>query len=91
MLRELCADVVELRRGDHSAERLRLEREQVQLEQQRLHEKTEEELWAWALQPEIQERICRGFKTDQEKLNLARKVLFGVVPEEGSITGDASC
>jgi hypothetical protein len=25
-LRELCADVVELRRGDHSAERLRLER-----------------------------------------------------------------
>ena len=59
LLRELCADVVELRRGDHSAERLRLEREQVQLEQQRLHEKTEEELWAWALQPEIQERICR--------------------------------
>jgi hypothetical protein len=28
-LRELCADVVELRRGDHSAERLRLERERL--------------------------------------------------------------
>ncbi len=86
-LRELCADVVELRRGDHSAERLRLEREQVQLEQQRLHEKTEEELWAWALQPEIQERISRGFKTDQEKLNLALKALFGVVPEEAEKPG----
>ncbi len=29
MLRELCADVVELRRGDHSAQRLVLERERV--------------------------------------------------------------
>jgi hypothetical protein len=30
--RELCADVVELRRGDHSAERLRIERERLDLE-----------------------------------------------------------
>ena len=32
LLRELCADVVELRRGDHSAERLRLEREELEFE-----------------------------------------------------------
>lgn len=30
-LREFCEDVVELRRGDHSAERLRLEREQFEV------------------------------------------------------------
>ncbi len=29
MLRELCADVVELRRGDHSAQRLVIERERL--------------------------------------------------------------
>lgn len=32
-LREFCADVVELRRGDHSAERLRMERERLEFEQ----------------------------------------------------------
>lgn len=30
-LRELCSDVVVLRKGDHSAERLKLERERVRL------------------------------------------------------------
>lgn len=30
-LRELCSDVVALRKGDHSAERLKLERERVRL------------------------------------------------------------
>lgn len=29
MLREMCGDIVELRRGDHSAQRLQLERERV--------------------------------------------------------------
>lgn len=32
LLREMCADVVELRRGDHSAERLRLESERITIE-----------------------------------------------------------
>ena len=31
MLRELCGDVVALRKGDHSAERLKLERERLRL------------------------------------------------------------
>jgi hypothetical protein len=29
MLRQMCADVVELRRGDHTAQRLLLERERI--------------------------------------------------------------
>src|SRR5207253_2748822 len=32
LLRELCGDIVELRRGDHSAQRLRLERERLDFE-----------------------------------------------------------
>ena len=35
-LRELCADIVELRRGDHYAERLRLERDQLDFKRQRM-------------------------------------------------------
>ena len=58
LLRELCADVVELRRGDHSAERLRLEREELEFERNAKREKTEAELWQWALQSENRERIC---------------------------------
>ena len=46
LLRELCADVVELRKGDHSAERLRLEREMMEFERGQAREKTEEEFWA---------------------------------------------
>ena len=41
LLRELCADVVELRRSDHSAERLRLEREQWAAEQRQSEDKKE--------------------------------------------------
>ena len=35
LLRELCGDLVKLRRGDHSAERLRMQREHLDLERER--------------------------------------------------------
>ena len=79
LLRELCGDLVELRRGDHSAERLRMERERLELDREREHERTEEELWAWAR--ENQERICQGFKTNAEKIALIRKMMFGDPPD----------
>jgi hypothetical protein len=44
-LRGLSADVVELRRGDHSAERLRLERERLELDRAQSTEKWEERFW----------------------------------------------
>jgi hypothetical protein len=37
-LRELCADIVELRRGDHYAKRLRLERDQLEFKRQRMRQ-----------------------------------------------------
>jgi hypothetical protein len=78
-LRELCADIVELRRGDHSAERLRLEREQLEWERQRQRQQTEAELWEWAMQPDNRARICQGFRTRAEKIALLRKVMFADV------------
>ena len=79
LLRELCGDLVELRRGDHSAQRLRMERERLEFDRQRDREKTEEELRAWAM--ENRESICQGFRTNAEKIAILRKVMFADVDE----------
>src|SRR5450432_905689 len=50
LLRELCGDLVELRRGDHSAQRLRMERERLELEREAGRKRSEEELTAWAME-----------------------------------------
>jgi hypothetical protein len=85
LLRELCGDLVELRRGDHSAERLRLEREQLELDRQRDREKTEQELWAWAR--ENRDCICKDFMPPEERMARIRKVLFGDPPPNGAPCG----
>ena len=75
-MREFTADVVELRRGDHSAERLRLEREQLELARAKDHERKEEEFWEWAEQH--RDEICSGHKlTAEEKLRRYRQI-FGL-------------
>ena len=59
-LRELCHDVVALRRGDHSAARLKIEQELLA----RSGEKTEEDLVRhferWARLPSVREWLCRA-------------------------------
>jgi hypothetical protein len=35
LLREMCGDIVELRKGDHSAERLQIDRERLKLEKEK--------------------------------------------------------
>ena len=64
-LRGLIADVVALRRGDHSAERLTIEREQLDLNRQLSKERMEKLFWEWAKKPENKSRIC--FRRDPEK------------------------
>jgi hypothetical protein len=58
LLRELCADVLELRRGDHHAERFELEREQSE-------EQLEKRLWEWAQKPE--NKICGVSLTPEQR------------------------
>lgn len=84
LLRELCADIVELRKGDHSAERLRIEREEFELEREQAREKTEEEFWEWAR--ENREEICRGFRPREEVLKAVRLRLFGSAPGDGPLS-----
>jgi hypothetical protein len=84
-LRKLCHDVVELRRGDHSAQRLRLERERLDTEKAENRRNWEAEFLEWAKRPEGQEQIQREFakrkKTlewaDDETIDKIRMTLFG--------------
>src|SRR5438270_9233815 len=44
LLREICSDMVELRKGDHSAERLQIERERLKLEKEKTEKHVSEKL-----------------------------------------------
>ena len=80
VLRAICQDVVELRRGDHSAARLKMEQEQLDANR----EKTEEEVVAhfkeWAKNPKMRDVICGKCLTEEEKAERMRE-LFGIPPE----------
>ena len=58
VLREFCHDVVAVRRGDHSAARLKMEQDRLERER----EKTEEEVFAhfqrWLKNPAVRDLIC---------------------------------
>ncbi len=83
ILREFCADIVALRKGDHSAERLKLERERLEFEREQLRELREEEFSKWA--EEHRDEICRGDKTPEERQAWLRKAVFGIEdPPEAS-------
>jgi len=79
-LRVLCADVVALRRGDHYAERLRLDQERLELERQQSQRRLEELFWAWAQQPENKSKICQSGLTEAEKAARIREI-FRYAPE----------
>ena len=74
LLRDLCHDLVDLRRGDHSAESLRIERERLEMERSEQRENLEQRFWEWA--KDNRSKICQGVaKTPQEKERLMREIL----------------
>jgi len=92
LLRELSHDVAELRKGDRGLRWVRLEEERLADQRKERERKIEDERAAgerkleemflkWAENPEIKEAMCRGFKTQAEKLALFREVLFADVDE----------
>ena len=76
LLREMCGDVVELRKGDHSAERLRIERERLELEKAKSEEQIRQKL------PELVKKFgtsC-GSLSEEERAQRMREI-FGLPPE----------
>jgi hypothetical protein len=79
LLREMCGDIVELRKGDHSRERLQIERERLELGRKKAEELTDEKLEELLKQPRTKQRLCGEGLSAQER---ARRMLFGLPPEE---------
>lgn len=72
-LRALCADIVELRRGDHSAVRLKIEEERLELERSKDEARMQERFEQWVKQPQIKERVC-GKLSPEERQRRLRQV-----------------
>jgi hypothetical protein len=64
---------VDLRRGDHSAESLRIERERLEMDRAEQKEELERQFWEWA--KERKESICPPFLTEQERTERIREIL----------------
>jgi hypothetical protein len=80
LLRALCHDLVDLRRGDHSAESLRIERERLEMERAEQKENLEKLFWEWAKENEA--KIChRKELTPEEKERRVCQIL-GINYEE---------
>jgi hypothetical protein len=80
-LRELCGDVVALRRGDHSAARLKIEQERLERDRQQTEEDLVEHFQRWAKNPRVRDWICRDCLSEEEKARRMREV-FGLAPTE---------
>jgi hypothetical protein len=78
-LRGMCQDIVELRRGDHSGARLKMERERLE----QVRGKSEEEVLAhferWAKNPEVRAWISQDEVSPEERQRRLHE-LFGVSP-----------
>ena len=75
LLRAVCHDLVDLRRGDHSAESLRIERERLVMDEAEKKEDLQTKFREWAEQN--REKICAGFTTQAEKIELLGAAMFG--------------
>jgi len=76
LLREMCGDIVELRKGDHTAERLQIERERLELEKEKAEKWTDEKLEELLKQPHTKQRL-RGEGLSAEERARRLREIFG--------------
>jgi hypothetical protein len=80
LLRALCHDLVDLRRGDHSAESLRIERERLEMERAEQKEHLEKLFWVWAKENEA--KICHRKELTPEERERRVCQILGINYEE---------
>jgi hypothetical protein len=79
VLRSLCQDVVELRRGDHSAARLKIEQTRLEAEREQTEEEVVEHFKRWARNPKVRAAIC-GCELTEEQRERRMREIFGLEP-----------
>jgi hypothetical protein len=80
LLREMCGDIVELRKGDHTAERLQIERERLELEKAKTEKRMREKIEEVLKQPETKQRLCGEGLSAEERARRIREI-FRLPPE----------
>ena len=80
-LRALCQDIVELRRGNHSAARLKIEQERLARDREETEEEVLEHFTRWARNPQVRDWICSDSLTPKERTRRIREI-FGMPPLE---------
>jgi len=80
LLRCLCQDIVELRRGDHSGARLNLEQERLEREREKTEEEVMEHFKRWAENPQVRDWMCQDRVSPEERVRRMRE-LFGLEPK----------
>src|SRR5439155_6329309 len=89
LLREMCGDIVELRKGDHTAERLQIERERLQLEKDKAEKRMREKIEEILKQPETKQRLCGEGLSAEERARRIREI-FKLPPEREQKKGISS-
>ena len=73
-LRGLCQDIVELRRGDHSGARLRMEQERLDRECEKTEEEVLEQFQRWAKEPAVRGWIMQDWTSPEERARRIREI-----------------
>ncbi len=82
-LRQLCADVARLRRGELSAERLTLDRARLAFDQANSQAQKEKEFWLWTEREDIRKKLFPN-----EELGLSEETLIKIEKELGLLDRD---
>jgi hypothetical protein len=72
LLREMCGDIVELRKGDHSAERLQIDRERLKLETEKSEKQVSEKVARL-----VEQYKASGQRLSQEERACRLREIFG--------------
>jgi hypothetical protein len=80
LLHELCADIVELRKGDHSAQRLQIEHERLELEKEESEKRVRAKVEKLQKQLKAKQPL-RGENLSAEERARRMRQIFGLPPE----------
>ena len=79
-IRGLCQDIVELRRGDHSGLRLKMEQDRLEREREKSEEEVVEQFQRWLNNPGVRDAVCENHISLEERERRLRQI-FALEPK----------
>ena len=88
-LREVCQDIVNLRRGDHSGARLFMEQERLEREREKTDEELFEQFRQWTKIPAIRDCLCANWLSPEDRERRIREIFGRKQEEPAAPNGDS--